>query len=536
MKFLRNISEITTYSFNPPSLLQNVLVLNLSFISKKNQALKPSHTLLPILLFLLATPLFAQWNISSQTTLNGNRDDQLVGLLQLNGNFIGLGKSDSDYENNQGLYDFWLAKWDENLNVSWQNSWGSPGEDIPKDFVSNGAGDLIVVGTTDSIGGNITSWQGNLDAWVIKVDKDGELLWQKSFGGSQNDVLESIIAVEDGFVLAGYSESPEILTDGQGEKDVWLVKIDEMGEMLWQKTLGSSEDDEGKDLLYLENGKMMLAAYIRTNDGDVTNHISSKDFWVTQLDQAGNIENQWTFGGNKADVPTVLVQVDNNHFAVAGETFSDFENSHGGGDTWVIQFDTSGTILQTNVIGGSSLDSPKDMIVNENQELILVGETFSINGDINTSYSTMNAFIGRINQANDDHNIQVFGGNQFDSAWGIIPLANDAYMIAGYTDSYDGDLAGKVAHGNHDAWIFVLDLFTDLPNISILPPFSLHEKMLHFHTQDIQQISLYDLQGKTILQQKNPTNFLDIGHLSTGIYIINLLIENKPFTAKIHLP
>ncbi len=497
--------------------------------------MRPNIFITTLLACLLHIPLLAQWDISNQTVINGNRDDQLVTILQLNESFVGLGKSDSDYDNNQGLYDFWLAKWDSDLQVFWQNAWGSPGEDIPKDVVANDEGDLIVTGITDSIGGNISTSYGKSDAWVIKVDKNGELIWEQSFGGSEDDVLESIIAVEDGFVLLGHTNSPEILDSGQVEKDIWLVKINEMGEMLWQKTLGSSEEDEGKSLIALANGKMMLAAYIRTNDGDVSNHIGSKDFWIAQLDPNGNLENQWTFGGNKADVPTVLVQVENNRFAVAGETFSDFENSYGGGDTWVVQFDTSGTILQTNLIGGTSLDSPKDMIVNTLNELMVVGESFSINGDIDTYYSTMNAFVSRINTGDDNHTTQVFGGNQFDSAWGILPLDNQAYMIAGYTDSYDGDLAGKVMHGNHDAWIFILDVFTSLPTLSPVSPFSLHQKTLYFQQNNIESLRIYDLQGKSIFEQKIPDYSTDLQHLPNGMYVVQTKIGNQFFTQKIML-
>ena len=492
-----------------------------------------------LILLSVQTTVQAQWSIGSQTLFSEIRDDKLRHVVSLeSGNFMTVGINDSDFENHQGLYDFWLVQFDASFNIIWQNVWGGPGEDITESFIESNDGGFIVVGTTDSLGGQVNTYQGNTDGWVIKVSNTGELLWTQTFGGTGTDVLEDIVAVADGYVLIGHTNSGEI-TDSleQDETDIWLIKINESGELLWQKNYGSLDDDEGKSIILLDNGKLMTASFIREATKDVETHIASKDFWITQLSQEGYIEKQWTFGGNKADVPTKLIQVQDNRFAITGETFSEFDDAKGGGDIWVMEFDTLGTTLQAHTIGGSSLDIPKSMVTNDAGDLIIVGETFSINGDIITAYSTLNAFVTTINSTQNTNTTQVFGGNQFDAAWDITPIqgSNDNYLVVGYTDSYDGDLAWK--HGNHDAWLFTLEAFTSLHAANPAPkPFTYRNNTLHFSTSNSPKtIELYDLQGKQCFQQKTIEQAVALPNTPTGIYLVRIICEEGIYTHKIVL-
>src|SRR6185295_13095999 len=125
---------------------------------------------------------------------------------------------------------------------------------------------------------------GNYDYWIVKLDTTGNLIWQKSLGGSDYEYSYYIAQDHDGnYLISGYSFSNDgDVSGGHGSGDYWLVKVDSLGNFLWQKTFGGSLGDECRVALVKENGNYLLAGFINSTDGDVTNNHGGEDAWVVE--------------------------------------------------------------------------------------------------------------------------------------------------------------------------------------------------------------------------------------------------------------
>ena len=172
-------------------------------------------------------------------------------------------------------------------------------------IVSTPDGGFIVAGHTNSNDGDVSGKHGSglkVDAWIIKLDKDGNKQWQKCLGGSEQDYAASIVASNDGgYVMAGYTLSNDGDVSGNyGDYDVWAVKLSGNGDLLWQKALGGSGEDIASSITLAQDG-YVIAARTASNDGDVSGNHGAQDAWIIKIDATGNLVWQQTYGGSKGD-------------------------------------------------------------------------------------------------------------------------------------------------------------------------------------------------------------------------------------------
>jgi len=160
---------------------------------------------------------------------------------------------EGDVSNNHGNTDAWVVKLDRTGNKQWQKTFGGTGSEGSQSIIETSEGGYIMAGWTNSNDGDITGYHvgwgmniGNIDGWVVRLNKDGNLLWNKAFGGSSSDRINSIIqGMDNSYTIAGDTRSNY---DGDvganhGDDDAWTVNIDKEGKILWQKTLGGSDGD-----------------------------------------------------------------------------------------------------------------------------------------------------------------------------------------------------------------------------------------------------------------------------------------------------
>src|SRR5207247_1541524 len=143
----------------------------------------------------------------------------------------------------------------------------------------------------------------NGDAWIVKLDVSGNLLWEKSLGGSGDDYAYSIQQTnDDGFIVAGSSPSNDGDVSGNhGHTDFWIVKLDEDGNLLWQKSFGGSDYDQAKSIQQTVDGGYVVAGYSYSTDGDVSINHGANDYWIVKLDTIGNLVWQKSLGGSNYD-------------------------------------------------------------------------------------------------------------------------------------------------------------------------------------------------------------------------------------------
>jgi hypothetical protein len=151
-----------------------------------------------------------------------------------------------------------------------------------------------MVGQSYSNDGDVSgNHGGNGDAWIVKLNSIGEIQWQKCLGGSNLDIAGAIQPTsDDGYVMAGYTHSNDGDVSGNhgGNDDAWVVKLNSTGEIQWQKCLGGSGDDQAFDIQPTADGGYIMVGQSSSNDGDVSgNHGGNGDAWIVKLNSTGEI-------------------------------------------------------------------------------------------------------------------------------------------------------------------------------------------------------------------------------------------------------
>jgi len=284
-----------------------------------------------------------------QKSYGGNGVDLLQSVqLTSDGGFILAGTSSSDKsgdkkENSKGKEDFWIIKLDAKGGEIWQRTIGGSGQEKLLSIAQTIDGGYILGGTSSSNKsepdekgvadkyGKSEDSRGSLDYWVVKLDTKGEIKWQKTLGGQYVDELKSIEQTNDkGYILGGYSNSPissDKTQDNFGLNDYWIVKLDEDGNELWQRTLGGDKDDNLFALSQTTDGGFIVGGNSNsgaTNSKAQTNK-NGTDFWVLKLDKIGNIEWQETYNYGKKDILSSIVENPDGTFLIGGYAQSELK-------------------------------------------------------------------------------------------------------------------------------------------------------------------------------------------------------------------
>ena len=277
-----------------------------------------------------------------QKSFGGDGVDLLQSIKITNdGGFILAGTSSSSISGDKkeackGQEDFWIIKLDAKGKEIWQRTIGGSGQEKLLSIAQTKDGGYILGGTSSSNKsepdengaedkyGKSEDSKGNLDYWIVKLDKDGKIKWQKTFGGQYVDELKSIEQTSDkGYILGGYSNSPvsgNKTQDNFGFNDYWIIKLDEEGNELWQRTFGGDQDDTLFALTQTNDGGFIAGG--NSNSGATNSKSKSNqngtDFWILKFDKTGTIEWQETYNYGKNDVLTSIVENKDGTFLIGG--------------------------------------------------------------------------------------------------------------------------------------------------------------------------------------------------------------------------
>ncbi|NII29389.1 hypothetical protein HB364_30190 [Pseudoflavitalea sp. X16] len=247
--------------------------------------------------------------------------------------------------------DFSVTKTDENLTVLWQKTYGGSGYEWASSVVEASDNGYIVAGYSDSQNGHISGNKGLGDFWIIKVDQNGNLVWEKSYGGTAYEYCYSITKAQDGgYVVVGGAVSNDGDISGHhgnssgyvnDATDAWVIKLDVNGNKLWSKVFGGTQDDKFTYITPAQGGGFLLSGSSRSKDGDITNLKGVRDAWVVKLDENGSMI--WTKnpGGNDEEWGDFILEPSKGKYVLVGTTFSsngDVVGLNGYGDGWVLKF------------------------------------------------------------------------------------------------------------------------------------------------------------------------------------------------------
>jgi len=293
--------------------------------------------------------------LAGLTQSEGNRldDDLFVGRLDGKGNLLwkrALGGSQNDAATSivilpdgeillagftrsrgRGRADAWILRLDGQGKVLWERTFGGSGFDIPWSIALAADGGFVFAGETGAGG------RQDRDAWVMRLDAQGDPLWEKTFGGEKYDILTAIAAVPGGgFILAGNTESK-----GAGRNDGWVVRLDAQGEMLWEHTYGKKNRDAFWSITAVPGGNSPAGGGFAVAGQIGSTRTGASDAWVLRLDNKGAVLWERTFGGKKGDTARAILPGPRGGFVVAGST-----ESRGAGrrDGWMFRLDANGRL------------------------------------------------------------------------------------------------------------------------------------------------------------------------------------------------
>lgn len=338
--------------------------------------------------------------IEWQNTIGTVDDDVPVKIIQTSdGGYILGAYSDGDIsndksENSMGVTDYWVIKLSSSGNIEWDNTIGGSSYDYLNSMSLTSDGGFILAGnsTSSASGDKTENNAGGADLWIVKLNASGTVSWEETIGGSSAEGTARIIQLNDGNFCVAVSSTSNDNGDkdeiSYGGGDVWLLKLDSVGGIIWQNTIAGTDLDSPRDLIELLNGEIVCVANSRSNISvDKTeNNYGGDDYWIIKVDVNGNIIWDKTFGGDQNDIPLDVVAHDNNILicgqSESGVTGNKITGSLGGSDTWLVQLNNSGGSTDQKSFGGDDSEANMQFVQSANGSICISASSLSgISGD-----------------------------------------------------------------------------------------------------------------------------------------------------------
>ncbi len=406
--------------------------------------------------------------LSWQKTFGGSSLDVFSSFCStIDGGYVIAGKTlstDSDVSVYYDLDDIWIAKLNNTGGIQWKKTLGGNGIDQVAQIIQTDDGGFIIAASTSSNDADVTGNHGGMDCWIVKLTSLGTIEWQRTFGGSKNDLVTYIQKVSNGFIVVGFSESSDgDLTDNKGGTDYWIFSINKTGTLLWQKNYGGTLNEVPFSICNNSLGNFIIAGQTYSSDGLITNKrgdSTTSDGWVVAIDSVGTLLWQKTFGGSDQDYFTSITQssagniflggVTNSNNGSIGSKYGDTTTS----DMWIMSIDQSGVVLWSKVYGGTESDLCAQIRSTVDGGIYAVGYTESKNGDVAFNHGNGDIWFVRLKADGTKMWEKTFGGSSQDIGVAFLQNSSGGYSVAGSTWSLDGDVTYN--HGSYDYWVLNL--------------------------------------------------------------------------------
>ena len=293
--------------------------------------------------------LDALGNTKWSKTYGGSGNDIANAVIQLDdeGFIVGgeTGSRDGNVKINKGGIDFWLIRLDKSGNIIWETTFGGVANETITSITLTQDGNILAGGVTDSgpNDGDVTYNNGKTDLFLVKITKSNQLIWKRFLGGNSNEELHGIATRSDGgFVLAATTFSnADPIKNPKGGGDVWIVSIDAEGRIVWEKTFGGSGDEGANSISATYDGNYLVCGTTRSKDGDITRSKGLYDAWLFKITIAGDFIWKQTLGGSENESFYACHEIPSGDYVAAGITESTNGDltgitKQGGGDSWLL--------------------------------------------------------------------------------------------------------------------------------------------------------------------------------------------------------
>jgi len=398
-----------------------------------------------------------------RSNFGGIQNESFTSVINTqDGNFIAVGYSssvDGDLEgiSKVGYNDAIIVKYDNQGNIIWKKTFGGNDNDSFQGVAELSDGNIIAVGysfsTTSDLEGLRRGWNWGADSIIVKYDKDGNIIWKKIFGGSYHEQFNSVKATRDGgFITVGSSNSNDYdLSDlNKGYQDAVIVKYNENGEIEWVKTFGGNGDDSFNNVIQTIDESFVAVGFSSSMNGDLEylKNDGSYDSIIIKFDKHGNIIWKNTFGGQSSDSFEGITESSNGEYIVVGSSYSNnrdmLELNNGDSDGTIVKYDINGNIIWKKTFGGSYSDYLKSVTCDLNNEIIVAGFSSSYDGDLAGLYrGNYEAIIFKMDNNGNIISKNSFGGTKNDNFYSVIVSTTGNYVVVGYSESNDMHMTNK---------------------------------------------------------------------------------------------
>lgn len=362
--------EKTEFLFDMVPTLDYGFLLAGSSVSKMKNSLNPNNSgNLDYFLWKMDKDGKEEWHLS----FGGNKEDILKSVHPTDdmGYVLG-GYSNSDENeiktsNNRGGNDFWIVKIDAKGQIQWEKTIGGKGDDKLVQIKTTKDKGYIAVGTSNSKPSDYKKSEhyGGLDIWAIKLDSNGNVEWEKSFGGMYNDIPKTINILEDGFIIGGISNSPHSgnkFKENYGGNDIWILELDNKGNIVKEYVYGSENDDDLSDIIATKDHYIITGNTLSEGIKGNLNVTSKKESDLLVIKANKNFESieqyVFDFKGDEKLKSSHLLK--NNNILLSGYSFDNkkrtssyiaLEINQDGEEVWKNELSTDGDdVLQKSTI------------------------------------------------------------------------------------------------------------------------------------------------------------------------------------------
>lgn len=386
-----------------------------------------------------------------QKTFGGTNDDYIPTVIAAKDGgffFCGITASNStgDVIANHGDHDAWMVKLNSNYEIVWSRVMGGTWYDAAIDAIATADGGYIVTGYTQSnANGDVGTNNGKTDWWIIKLNSKGETVWTKMLGGMYDDFANKMAATADGgFIIAGQT------SDKIGYTDVMVVKFTGDGNVEWQKTYGGSGNDEAYGVSVAANGSIYLAATTSSsNSGDVGSGYGKSDYLVIKLNANGDKVWIKVFGGSDYDSPDAIAATGDGGAIITGTAYSNQSGhvgtSHGKGDVWVVKVNANGEMMWNSLLGGSDYDNSSAIAVTADGGYLISGASSSKDGDVGVTQGGDDLWLFKLNANGKILWNKTIGGTGTEYGGSFLLNTDGSFYVSG--------INGTNSRGGVDGWL-----------------------------------------------------------------------------------
>jgi len=465
-------------------------------------------------------------SIEWQKCIGGSDDDYATSIIQTSdGGYITVGNaksSDFDFEGNPYLSSIWVVKLSNDGEIEWKKLLGGG---FMSKIIQNTKGNYIISATTLTY------------AWIAEIDNMGNLIWQKSYGGSNLNDLNSIIQTpEGGYLFVGQTAS----MDGDLEninippyKMGWIVKIDSIGTIEWQKMVGGTIYEKLNNVTLTSDNGYIIAGMATSNGGDVQGNNWFECAWILKLNSNTIIEWQKCIGSDTYNQAKDIKQCSDGGYIVACDKNHDYADNR---DGFIVKLSATGTIEWQTEVGGNSDDFLTSIIETSDGGIIVGGTTESWSGDVPLpSYGFQDCWIVKLSNSGNIQWQRRFGGNDFDYLRSIEQTNDNGFIFAGGAKSRSNDVIGLHSTGLYtfytDMWIVKLSpnvyakQFNVEDNINIYPNPATNILNIEVNANLLNEpLNICTIHGQIVYSEIIDSELFQIkvNQLSKGIYFIKI--------------